>query len=116
MEAGGAAAADGTDCIPNPCPKLLNPYVEVVEFTTSGLSGPRLFIKVSNGMDGVGDVTCMAPVTLCSGVVMGFPVFGCKNGTGYFSWGTGCPAGLGWTNSGVTMTINSVFCLLVDFD
>ena len=60
----GGGAAAGEDCIPDDSPEPPDPEAEVVEVTTSGVSGCRLFINSSMGMVGVGGVTGTGPVTL----------------------------------------------------
>src|SRR5581483_64101 len=106
----GAGAACKLDC-----PPLIDPP-PTDERTTSGFSGCMLFKSVSTGMACVGGVTGTGPVVCWPGVCMGVPVLGGKNGRGYFGCGTGCPAGMGRTISGVTITMSSVFDLLVLFD
>jgi len=73
-------------------------------------------MSASTGIVGVGGVTGTGPVTFCVGVAILIPEFGGRNGTGYFNSGRCCPAGMGRTNCGVTITINSVFCLVRDID
>jgi hypothetical protein len=87
----------------------------LVEVTTSGVSA-KLLIKDSNGMEGMGGVTGTGPVTFWPGVAIGFAEFGSKNGTGKFGFAMVWPAGTGRTNSGVTITISSVFVLFFCFD
>ena len=65
--------------------------------TISGFSGCKLSISFSTGMDLLGGVTGTGPVTFCPGVLISLPVFGSRNGIGYFSSGIAWPAGMGLT-------------------
>src|ERR1017187_9590903 len=67
------------------------------------------------GMVGVGAAGVLAAV-LASGVFMGMPELVGRSFVGNFNSGTGAPAGMGDTISGVTMTINSVFVLFFCID
>jgi len=42
--------------------------------------------------------------------------FGGKNGSGKFGFGNGDPAGIGFTSSGVTITISSLLALVLLMD
>src|SRR6202035_2325178 len=86
-----------------------------VDSVTSGVSGFMLSISFSTGIvAGAGcEVRLEAPP---SGVCMGMPEFDSMNGSGYFNLGTGAPAGMGCTISGVTITISSVLDLVLVID
>jgi hypothetical protein len=75
-----------------------------------------LSISLSTGRDAGASVEGLATAVFACGAVPGGPEVGARNGSGKFISGNGAPAGIGFTISGVTITISSVFVLLVAID
>src|SRR2546429_4816307 len=80
----------------------------------AGCPSLRCWINCSSGIVSEGDFTGMGPVLSITGVRMGTSEFGFKNGWGKVGDGSGSPAGIGRTTSGVTMISSSE--LLRDMD
>ena len=78
-----------------------------------GCSGCMLSISFSTGIVGA-DV--LAAVAGSSGVVIGIPELEGRNFSGYLITGSGAAAGMGFTSSGVTITISSVLLLVLEMD
>ena len=89
-------------------PPPLLPPGDIPPSITSGVSGFILSMSSSTGIVAGGGVGG-APVALVSGVCIGMSEFGGKNACGNFGSGTGAPASIGFTITGVTITMSSVF-------
>src|ERR1019366_9353486 len=94
----------------------LPPPEDIPLSITSGCSGFMLSISFSTGIVGGGGAGGLAPVTSAPGVVMGIPEFEGRKLSGYLICGRAAPAGIGATISGVTITISSVFVLVLLMD
>ena len=67
----------------------------------------RCWINCSTGIESAGGFTGTGPVLSIPGCRMSVSLFLVMNGIGIFRSGTGCPAGIGRTTSGVTITSSS---------
>ena len=80
---------------------------------TSCCSGCMLWISFSTGIVAGGVAEGVAAVPSAPGVVIGIPELDGRNFYMYLISGRGAPAGIGFTISGVTITINSVFAFVL---